>query len=321
MRRALLIGIDQYDYVTPLTGCVADATKLRDLLYQNDDGSPNYDCRVLTSPGPQRITRAYLRSEWYQLFRNFKGDILFYFSGHGTPTEIGGHLVVQDGTLDDPGLSMNDLLLLANQSRAQEVLLILDCCFSGELGNPSFLQSGGIVNQAQLREGVTILAASGPKEFAKEQGGHGVFTSLLLGALSGGAADVRGEVSAAAIYTYVEQALGPWDQRPIYKSYANTLSPVRRCKPFVSDDVLRELSLYFPRPDSRYKLDPTYEPTHKPKVAKNVEIFIKFKMYRDARLLRSVKGLDLYFTAMKYGYVELTSLGQLYWHLAKDRRF
>jgi hypothetical protein len=52
---------------------------------------------------------------------------------------------------------------------------------------------------------------------------------------------VRGQVSAAAIYAYVEQALGPWDQRPIYKSNATQLSPIRYCTPDIEDDELRRL--------------------------------------------------------------------------------
>ncbi len=253
-KRALVVGIDQYDRVGPLNGCVADATSMAALLDRNDDGSLNFDCRVLTSPGPVPITRAVLREQWDDLFRHFDGDVLFYFSGHGTPTSLGGYLVTQDGTPGDPGLAMNDIVTLANRSRARTVLLILDCCFSGSVGNPPNLQSD-VENQAQLREGVTILAASRPTEPAMEVGGHGVFTKLVIGALRGGAADVRGRVSAASVYAYAEAALGAWDQRPLYKSHAARLDPIRTCEPKVSDAILRELPTYFRRPDYEFQLD------------------------------------------------------------------
>src|SRR4051794_40483156 len=123
-RRALLVGIDQYDSGANLTGCVADAQAMRDMLARHYDGSPNYACRLLTSPGPDPLTRAYLREVWEQLFDNFTEDILFYFSGHGSPTSVGGHLCTQDATQHEPGLPMNELLQLANQSKAREVLLI-----------------------------------------------------------------------------------------------------------------------------------------------------------------------------------------------------
>jgi hypothetical protein len=320
-RRALLVGIDRYEKVFSLAGCVADATRMAERLHCNEDGSRNFDCRLLTSDGPDCITRTRLRREWQQLFHNFTGDLLFYFSGHGASTDIGAYLVVQDGTLDDPGISMNDLLLLANRSRAREVTLIIDCCFSGNIGDPAFLQIGSLVNQAQLREGVTILAASGANEYSKELNGHGVFTSLALDALEGGAADTRGEVSAASLYAYVERALGAWDQRPIYKSYAGILSPLRRCRPHVPDDILREISTLFVKPDSKYRMNESYEITSERKDKKNVEIFKKFKLYRDAHLLRTLGGEDLYYTAKRSKCVVLTPLGRFYWHLSKQDRF
>src|SRR5436190_8003639 len=198
-----------------------------DVLSTNDDGSPNYACELLTSSSG-RVTRPVLRKAWERLL-DFDGDVLFYFSGHGTPTKLGGYLVTQEGEMGDPGLRMNDIVELCAQSKARQIVLLFDCCFSGAAGNiaPS---TSSIDNQAQLREGVTILAAAGADQVAMEVGGHGVFPSLVLGALRGGAADVRGDVSAASLYAYVEATLGAWQQRPIYKSHANRLDPLRRCK-------------------------------------------------------------------------------------------
>jgi hypothetical protein len=320
-RRALLVGVNSYDNFSPLTGCVLDASKMKEALARNYDGSPNYDCRLLTTD-TERVTRAYLREVWGQLFDNFADDILFYFSGHGTPTATGGFVCTQDATTHEPGLPMDEILLLANRSRAREVLLILDCCFAGSLGNPPNLRGpAGSENQAQLREGVTVLAASRPSEVSREEtGGHGIFTWLVLNALEGGAADVRGRVSTAAIYAYVEQVLGPWDQRPMYKSHADRLSPVRLCKPAVTDALLRELADYFPTVVSRYQLDPTYEASSPSAVPEHVTIYDKLTQYRDARLLRTVGGNHLYYTVMASGAVELTELGQLYWLLAKESR-
>ena len=81
--RALLVGIDDYEYVTPLKGCRQDAEDMAALLERNDDGSKNYECRVLPNPSCARVTRTTLRKEWVRLFSNFDGHIAFYFSGHG----------------------------------------------------------------------------------------------------------------------------------------------------------------------------------------------------------------------------------------------
>lgn len=316
-RRALLVGIDHYKDLSPLAGCVADATAMQDFLDVHEDGSPNYDCRLLVS-SQTHVTRTVLRASWNELFDHFEGDALFFFSGHGSLTRVGGFLATYEWERNDPGLPMDELLTLANQSKARSVLLILDCCHSGCLGNPAILQ--GVESQAHLREGVTILAASRPSEPSLENDGHGVFTNLVLGALSGGAADVRGRVSAASIYAYAEQALGPWDQRPLYKSHADRLSPVRLCEPSVPDSLLRELPKLFKKADSLFRMDPSHERTHPSAKPQHVEVFDKLKVLRNARLLVTEEKKDLYFVALGSGWVKLSPLGRSYWNLAKSKR-
>jgi caspase domain-containing protein len=319
-KRALIVGINEYDTVTSLWGCVKDATGMADVLARNDDGSINFDCKLFTSPGPEKITRGALKRYWNELFHEFRGDVLFYFSGHGTSTNVGGYIVTQEGTPEDPGLAMSDLLVLANDSAAKTVLLILDCCFSGSVGNLPGIQNGKQEDRALLREGVTILAASRPGQVSMEVGGHGVFTKLVVGALKGGAADVRGRVSAASIYAYAEAALGPWDQRPQYKSHATQLDPVRTCEPRVSDSLIRELPVFFPTEGYGYQLDQTFEETNSLAKPENVATFKKFKLLQIAGLLKPLNGQDLYWAAESYGSVVLTTLGRLYRQLVIDTR-
>ncbi len=78
---------------------------------------------LIASSGPSRVTRTLLRRQWRELFHDFEGDILFYFAGHGMPADIGGYLVTQDGEPDDPGLPMDEVVKLANNSRSPNVLL------------------------------------------------------------------------------------------------------------------------------------------------------------------------------------------------------
>lgn len=316
-RRALIVGIDRYDNFSPLSGCVADADAVGPLLMRHEDGSKNFDCRIFTSAGTDRITRPFLRARWTELFGSFTGDAVFYFAGHGGPSKLGGYLVTQDGEDNDLGLPMNEIVQLANDSPARSVLIILDCCFSGAAGNSPSLQTPGLY-QATLREGVTILAASRPTETAGEINGHGLFTDLVLGALRGGAADVRGRISAAGIYGYVESAFGSWAQRPLYKSHAARLDPVRLCSPKVTDMLLRELPHLFDAADAAYQLDMSYEETNGAAIDANVEVFRKFKILQLAGLLMPKCGSDLYWTAERSGSVALTALGQFYWRLVDE---
>lgn len=57
MKRALLVGINEYDNVRPLSGCVNDVTAVRPLLARHDDNSPNFECQLLTGP-PAKVSRA-----------------------------------------------------------------------------------------------------------------------------------------------------------------------------------------------------------------------------------------------------------------------
>lgn len=324
-RRALLVGITHYQHLQDLMWCVDDVLAMRQVLTFHENHDPNFDCRVLlgtrsdvetTAPplGSTRVSFNVLRTELLKLFA-FDDMVLFYFSGHGYATGNGVYLVTQDGNGALPGIPLNDILQMANNSPAREVFLIIDSCHSGALGEPGQPQD---VTNLYLRPGVTLLAAARTNETASESNGHGQFTKLVIGALKGGAKDVRGRVSAASIYAYVEQALGPWDQRPIYKSNATQLSPVRFCTPGIMDDELRRLPQLFPQPDYQYFLNPSYEVTRPEAFFEHVALFKIFKHYQVAGLLRPIFDEDLYFAALRSHPVELTPMGQFYWQLAKQ---
>ncbi|HEX8035581.1 MAG TPA: caspase family protein [Ktedonobacterales bacterium] len=329
-RRALLVGINDYDYLQPLNWCRDDALAMREVLALHANAEPNFHCRLLlstpdssttvyTADTPStvehgRVSLAKLSSAIEELL-DFDGDVAFYFSGHGIVTDQCHYLATQDSTRNCPGLLMNDLIKMTRTSKAREITLIIDACYSGATGEPD---TSGDISQLYLRPGVTLLAASGPNQPAIEVDGHGMFTRLVRGALKGGAADVRGRVSAAAIYAYVEEALGPWDQRPIYKSNATNLSPIRHCKPDLSDEDLRRLPEFFPTEDFQYRLDPTYEVTRQEALPEHIDIFNLFKRYQVARLLRPSLDEHLYFAAINSRPAELTPLGQFYRQLAKD---
>jgi hypothetical protein len=108
MRRALLVGIDNYPS-SPLSGCVNDANGLADLLVRHDDGSPNFECRRLLSP-PETVDRPTLRRAITELFAGKADTALLFFAGHGTVNNLGGFLVTQDAHQYDEGVSMTDTL-------------------------------------------------------------------------------------------------------------------------------------------------------------------------------------------------------------------
>jgi uncharacterized caspase-like protein len=314
MRRALVVGIDDYP-TSPLQACVNDAEAIATLLRRNADDSPNFDVRLLASP-PTDVTRPVLRQAIEELFASQADVALFYFAGHGTENNLGGYVVTRDAQRYDEGVPLAEVLTWANASPAREIVILLDSCHSGALGQVPAVSN----DLAQLREGVSILTASRSNESAVEQGGSGLFTSLVCSALDGGAADVLGDVTAASLYAYVDQSLGPWDQRPLFKAHVSKLIPLRRSEPAVSVEILRRLPTWFPTAVDLYALDPSYEPDAEPRNAENEAIFDQLQKCRAAKLVEPVGEDHMYFAAMNSGSCRLTPLGQFYWRLANEDR-
>jgi hypothetical protein len=288
-------------------------------LRTNQDGSPNFECKALLAPAggaDDLVTRPALREGVEQLFRDQADVALFHFSGHGTVNNLDGYLVTQDAKRYDEGVSMSEILRLANDSRASEVVILLDCCFAGLLGNPPAVDN----QKAMLREGVSILAAARGDQPSVETGGGGLFTSLLVDALGGGAADVLGAVSAPAVYAYVEAALGAWDQRPLFKAHVSRVVPLRCCTPPIDRAVLRKLPEFFPLPAEDLPLDPSYESSSPAPEPAHTALFSDLQSLYRVHLVTPVGTEHMYDAAMKSTACRLTPSGRYYWRLAKDGR-
>jgi hypothetical protein len=318
MRRALCVGIDEYSFGL-LNGCVNDAQRITTVLERQQDDSPNFDCKTLLAPqggGNGIVTRATLRDHVQRLFKDPTDVALLHFSGHGTVNNLDGYLVTQDAKRYDEGVPMSDILKLANDSTAKEVVILLDCCHSGQLGNLP-----GIDNtKAILREGISILTAGRGDQVSVETGGGGVFTSLVVDALEGGAANLLGAVSAPSIYAYVEAALGAWDQRPLFKSHVSSVLELRCCKPPIDRAILRRLPTLFPLPAEDFQLDPSFEHTSATAIPQNVEKFKDLQALNRVHLLLPVGAQHMYDAAQTSRSCQLTPSGRYYWRLAKDGR-
>lgn len=314
MRKALVVGIDNYPSA-PLKGCVNDAHSMASVLETHGDGSPNFSVKLLTSPSTV-IDRSSLRESIEELFTGEPDVALFYFSGHGLVKSTGGYIVTQDFKKYDEGISMDEILVLANNTNAKERIIILDCCYSGAFGSPSLDKS----DKAQLSEGLTILTASRSTETAIEENGKGVFTSLVVDALQGGAADLRGHITPGSVYAYVDQALGPWSQRPIFKTNVTRFTSLRRISPPVELTKLRKISKYFTNPEDEYSLDPSYEYTSDNPDENNVEIFKNLQKFEGVGLVVPVDEEHMYYAAMNSKSCRLTALGAHYWRLVNEKK-
>src|SRR3712207_2019201 len=105
-KRALLVGIDTYDKVSGLSGCVNDVNALRPLIARNEDDSPNFICETRTS-STHRIDRRSFLEDLDTLLRPGADASLLYFAGHGEPSENDVVLVTQDGYGSDMGIPLS----------------------------------------------------------------------------------------------------------------------------------------------------------------------------------------------------------------------
>lgn len=312
MRRALVVGIDEYPGGARLNGCVNDANSIEPILSFNEDGSPNFDVMLMLN----EKKKATIRSRINELFKGDDEVQLLYFSGHGYVNENGGRIVTPDFQKHDEGISMDEILTLASASRARQKVVILDCCHAGAMGTPAILGNGA----AMLGPGVVILAASRDTEVSREFGGKGVFTSLLLEALNGGAADIAGDVAAGSVYNYIDRGLGAWQQRPVFKANIVRSVSLRKAKPPVDLNELRKLTVYFPEIEFQKSLDPSYESTVEGADSENIRVFKVLRHLQGVGLVEPVGEEYMYWAAMKSGSCRLTALGMYYWQLVKAGR-
>lgn len=224
MRKALCVGIDNYEHVPNLRGCVNDANAVGTVLERNADGTMNFGVKKMCSTSKDtHISRLQLKAAVEELFKSETEVSLFYFAGHGSFDSFGGYLCTSEVTNASDGLLLNDVMNIASASRAQNKIIILDSCCSGSIASYATMDHRSVID-----DGTVVLAACEAHDVASEDNGSGVFTSLLVEALMGGAMNLLGDVSPGSLYAYIDRSLGPWEQRPVFKANIKNFVSLRK---------------------------------------------------------------------------------------------
>lgn len=323
MRKALVVGIDHYDNVSPLFGCVNDSFAVKSMLDRHADGSVNFSVRHITGTGPKDLVpRDTLRGAIEELFFGDGEVALLYFAGHGHIEATGGYLCSSDVKTGNDGVSLAEVMIMANQSRIANRVIVLDSCHSGVAGGSALQQ-----RIAEITDGVTILTASTDEQYASEENGAGVFTTLLVDALGGAAANLVGEVTPGGVYAHVDQSLGPWAQRPVFKTNVKRFVSLRKVQPPLELAELRRISEFFPSAGYQMRLDPTFEPERAASWAidpqgipapdpDNNAVFAILQKFNRVGLLVPEGAPHMWHAAMESKTVRLTALGEHYRRLA-----
>jgi len=323
MRAALIIGVNFYEHVSPLFGCVNDAYSVKNILERNDGGVINFDCKILTGvSATDCVTRADIKDNVEALFKKEVDIALFYFAGHGHIEESGGYILGSDSRRGDEGVSLSDVLKYANLSPARNKVVILDSCHSGAMASSQFNTSLSV-----LSEGVTVLTASTESQYASEENGKGLFTTLFVDALSGSAANLVGDVTPGSVYAHIDQSLGEWEQRPVFKTNVKRFVSLRKVKPPINIEDLRKITELFPSPGFVFELNPTFEPEAKGRmkndpepIPENVEKFRVLQKLNRLNLVVPVDAPHMWNAAMESKGCRLTTLGEHYRRLVEKTR-
>ncbi|WP_331375446.1 caspase family protein [Sinorhizobium chiapasense] len=311
MRKALVVGIDFYKHISSLHGCVNDAYAVKAMLDRNADGSVNFGVRLITGAGDV-ATRQELRDAIKELFEGDDEIALLYFAGHGYIESTGGYLCASDTKSGDDGLALSDIMIFANKSKSRNKVIILDSCHGGGIA-----QDPGQPAMSELSDGMTILTASTAEQYATEENGSGVFTGLLVDALGGAAANLVGDVTPGGVYAHVDQSLGPWAQRPVFKTNVKTFVSLRSVQPPLELGHLRRIAEFFPSPGYEFPLSPEYEPdSPNPDPDKNA-VFAILQKFNRVNLLVPVGAPHMYYAAMESRTAKLTALGEHYRRLVE----
>ena len=191
MLHGLFIGIDKYKApVNRLSCAVADATALAALFQDTLKG----DVRLLTD---EDATAEQIRADLTRLQVAGTDDVVIIsFSGHGTEDH---RLVPVDIDTDDlPGscIALTELAEALDAIPSRNLLVFLDCCFSGGFGGARVFAPASTRSPFEDRsdvealvrgEGRIVIAASGAGEPALETLGlgHGLLSRYLILGLQG----------------------------------------------------------------------------------------------------------------------------------------
>jgi hypothetical protein len=323
MRKALVVGINFYAHGSPLYGCVDDAYAVKAIIERHGDATVNFDVKLLSGTGPSdQVHRGELKDAIEELFFDDSDVALFYFAGHGHIEATGGYILASDCKRGDEGVSLTEILVFANRSKAKNKIIILDSCHSGIAGSPPDLEGNAL-----LSEGVTILTASTKDQYATEKDGRGLFTTLFVDALGGAAANLVGEISPGSVYAHIDQSLGGWEQRPVFKTNVKSFVSLRKIPPYIELDDLRKITEFFGNPGEEFQLDPTFEPEMAGRSAgmpdpipEHTEQFAILQKYNRLNLLVPVDAPYMWHAAMESRSCKLTVLGEHYWRLIKKGR-
>ena len=197
---ALIIGINDYQNVEPLTYATPDAMSVKELFLKKY-GFKKDNIVLITDADATKENILDGFSEILQKAKE-KDRVVVFFAGHGETYKLPsggdmGYLIPVDGNLENlyrSSIPMKSIYDIAEMSYAKHILYLVDACYGGlamntrglkKLATPEYLQ------KMTKERGRQVITAGGRGEqvIEKPEWGHSAFTRNLLKGLGDELAD------------------------------------------------------------------------------------------------------------------------------------
>jgi len=213
-RHALLIGVDRFDdeRLANLRSPEQDVKGLSRILEDEEVGG--FRVHTILNQPKYKIEEAI--EEFFKVRE--RGDFaLLYYSGHGLKDLRGSLYFAAKNTdkdrLDSRALSAAFVTKQMHHTRADQVVLMLDCCYSGAFSDKLVGKASDDMSASLSAPGVAWMTASTAYEYAFEPDGTvrsigphrtSMFTSAVIEGLDSGSADIDndGLINFDELFTY-----------------------------------------------------------------------------------------------------------------------
>lgn len=300
---ALVVGIAGYHNIKPLKSTLADAQDVADLLV--DPTYCGYAKAHVTVLTEQNANRSAILDALDALAKQADGQstVFIFMACHGGQLRSGpfaGQYILpievdytSADTIQRTAISGDLFTEKLRNIKSGKLIVILDCCHSGGIGQPR--QPGAALIDRGLSEdfhaqlakgrGRVIIGSASEDESAWELPGNrnGLFTKHLLAGLRGSAGGTDSFIHVFELYDYVQQQVEREHpkQNPLFKAEArdnfpialrlggkrgsgNTQDPPPGASPLADDEILERLGTLqrgeFDEILFRIKMPPAHRP-------------------------------------------------------------